>query len=167
MASSNVCIFQCIIILYFPLLSTQANCLVGGLLKGECQRVWLVKSIPSLGREPSLLKPAQGFLLILSEAGEILLPFQKRNSVGFRVRRSKPVREGDCCCGSPFQRLLAIVAWPHMPEPDIMEVQGHSREQLFASSEQEGEGRRKWPGVLHLMTHLLLLALTPQAWENS
>lgn len=150
MASSNVCIFQCIIILYFPLLSTQANCLVGGLLKGECQRVWLVKSIPSLGREPSLLKPAQGFLLILSEAGEILLPFQEYNSVGFSVQRSKPIRKGDCCCGSPFQRLLSKVAWPHMPEPDIMEVQGHSREQLFTSSEQEGESKRKWPGVLHL-----------------
>lgn len=110
----------------------------------------LVKSIASLGREPSLLKPAQGFLLILSEAGEILLPFQGYNSVGFSVQRSKPVRKGDCCCGSPFQRLLSIVAWPHVSEPDIMEVQGHRRAQLSTSSEQEGQSKRKWPGVLHL-----------------
>lgn len=115
--------------------------------------MWLVKSIPSLGREPSLLKPAQGFLLIISEVGEALLPFQEYNSVGFSVQRSKPVKS----INVRELRLRLAVSETSLhsclaprAEPDIMEVQGHSREQLFTSSEQEGQSKRKWLGVLHL-----------------
>lgn len=140
------------------------------MLKGKCQRVWLVKSIPSLGREPSLLKPAQGFLLIMSEVGEVLLPFQEYNSVGFSVQRSKPV-ESVNVRGLRLRLTVSEISLHSCLAPRARA--GHhgckGTAENSCSPQVNRKDRARGSGLESCtsMTHLLLLALTPRAWENS